>query len=398
MSLFPASPAVVAHVNVCLFRLSPTPSLTDVVFELSLRHPAGSAYLQQRIHGRPVAPVSVLLSMAAAASSCLASSVTAAPLEVAPALSNIVFAPPCSLSQLLDEGGGVLKLTLQPTAGLLEVGADLQGAQVPGQARYQVLMQAAMALLPLPMAALQSASSASITPASVAWLADARRPLAASVARKQVAATEVAVGPFARPVAVGLEVDEGKGSVVLRVAVVDPGDQPVADRWFAVNQPQLHLGDGQTDGAEAALQLEVLRRTATSDAPGKAVLGVSQAAYFLAGSQPDWQWPAPGSSGQQTAVSCRLERLQLSEWAADRSASNLGGPLSLRSLTQGGRGGSTLQAGPGVDAMSISTLVQGLVEAAVGGAVEPDQPLMAAGLDSIAAMELRNSLQVRVGV
>jgi acyl carrier protein len=61
-------------------------------------------------------------------------------------------------------------------------------------------------------------------------------------------------------------------------------------------------------------------------------------------------------------------------------------------------GGAALHAKTLVDKEQILSLVNKAVCAVLGNAVEPDQPLMAAGLDSLSAVEFRNGLEKRMGV
>lgn len=50
----------------------------------------------------------------------------------------------------------------------------------------------------------------------------------------------------------------------------------------------------------------------------------------------------------------------------------------------------------GLSKAGISSLVQSTVSAVLGPDVNPDEPLMASGLDSLGAVELRNSLQAQL--
>jgi acyl carrier protein len=53
-------------------------------------------------------------------------------------------------------------------------------------------------------------------------------------------------------------------------------------------------------------------------------------------------------------------------------------------------------AASGLSKSSISSLVASTVSAVLGPDVNPDEPLMASGLDSLGAVELRNSLQAQL--
>lgn len=50
------------------------------------------------------------------------------------------------------------------------------------------------------------------------------------------------------------------------------------------------------------------------------------------------------------------------------------------------------------DQVEVQTIVAGVASAIIGGEIPLDEPLMSAGLDSLAAVELRNSLQSRLGM
>jgi hypothetical protein len=54
--------------------------------------------------------------------------------------------------------------------------------------------------------------------------------------------------------------------------------------------------------------------------------------------------------------------------------------------------------GPAIDVEELSQLVQRTVEAVLGEVVDSNEPLMAAGLDSLGATEVRNSLQASLGL
>lgn len=54
--------------------------------------------------------------------------------------------------------------------------------------------------------------------------------------------------------------------------------------------------------------------------------------------------------------------------------------------------------GPAMDVEELSQLVQRTVEAVLGEVVDSNEPLMAAGLDSLGATEVRNSLQASLGL
>ncbi len=51
-----------------------------------------------------------------------------------------------------------------------------------------------------------------------------------------------------------------------------------------------------------------------------------------------------------------------------------------------------------MSAQQVSLLVQSTVEAVLGSSVGDQEPLMAAGLDSLGATEVRNSLQESLGM
>ena len=64
-------------------------------------------------------------------------------------------------------------------------------------------------------------------------------------------------------------------------------------------------------------------------------------------------------------------------------------------LSAGGSGGGGVAGEVALDSEAVRLLVQSTVEGVLGQAVEPEAPLMAAGLDSLGATEVRNGLQVR---
>jgi hypothetical protein len=85
------------------------------------------------------------------------------------------------------------------------------------------------------------------------------------------------------------------------------------------------------------------------------------------------------------------------------TAAGAAAALAAASVFQAATGTATVAAPPvsGVPAMGVeevSQLVQRTVEAVLGEAVDSQEPLMAAGLDSLGATEVRNSLQTSLSL
>lgn len=85
------------------------------------------------------------------------------------------------------------------------------------------------------------------------------------------------------------------------------------------------------------------------------------------------------------------------------TAAGAAAALAAASAFQAATGTAAAAAPPvsGVPAMGVeevSQLVQRTVEAVLGEAVDSQEPLMAAGLDSLGATEVRNSLQTSLSL
>jgi acyl carrier protein len=70
--------------------------------------------------------------------------------------------------------------------------------------------------------------------------------------------------------------------------------------------------------------------------------------------------------------------------------------LACSACTGDQAGGKPAAAGASLSKSSISSLVLSTVSAVLGPDINPDEPLMASGLDSLGAVELRNSLQAQL--
>jgi acyl carrier protein len=67
-------------------------------------------------------------------------------------------------------------------------------------------------------------------------------------------------------------------------------------------------------------------------------------------------------------------------------------------LAQAGAGRPAARPAAGVDSVKVQTTVQDVVRSILGADVGPTQPLMAAGLDSLGAVELQSSLEGQLGL
>jgi hypothetical protein len=192
---------------------------------------------------------------------------------------------------------------------------------------------------------------------------------------------------------------------LLHPAVLEAALQMQAMRQQQQQQPG-NSSDGPTAvsvSAPATIKAYLLPRAAATSAEGawqelqlSALLGCMQPAGAAAGQH--------GTSTSSMQLSSRGSVLASLEDAAFRPMQGGGfvaatTTAAAATLNQDGASATAAASiSPVLDAAEVAQLVQRTVEAVLGEAVDSQQPLMAAGLDSLGATEVRNSLQASLGL
>jgi hypothetical protein len=104
------------------------------------------------------------------------------------------------------------------------------------------------------------------------------------------------------------------------------------------------------------------------------------------------------SSMQLASGSSMLASLVDAEFRPMQGAGAVPTVVTSAVTQQGAEATAARSIGPAMDVDELSQLVQRTVEAVLGEVVDSNEPLMAAGLDSLGATEVRNSLQASLGL
>lgn len=383
-----------AHLMVCSVGMA---GRGKAVFACQPDSPRLAFLSTHRVLQQPLLPTSALLEVAAAAHAMLSSDSTSA--GDTPCLHGVVIAAP----YLLTEHAPELVCSVSLETGVVEV----QSAGNNTSSRGRLHMAATLS---------QAAAADGNTPTSHTHSHRGgnflQRLLAAEVA-KQAASEQ----PMPCIAAAGLSDSSSCGGLLaanspsegflLHPAMVEAALQMQAMRQQQQQQQPGDSSKGPTDAAVSApatIKAYLLPRPATTTAAGawqelqlSALLGCMQPAGAAAGQHGISTSSMQLSSGGlllASLVDAAFRPMQGGGFAAATAAATTATAVN-QDPTSATAPAST---SPVLDAAEVAQLVQRTVEAVLGEAVDSQQPLMAAGLDSLGATEVRNSLQASLGL
>lgn len=360
-------------------------------FHVQLSGPAAGAWLQQHVLlGAALAPTSALLEVAAATADILTSGSVSARSNSAAVLALMHVVLPAAL--VLGEAGAV-SCSVQLATGLVEVGSQ-DGTQHHTTHLYGSLTTLSAAAAPPAGSGVRAAAAAARHAAAVvASLFGGRHPLLAG------ASTGSAVGGVDATPLPGAD-----AGLILHPCLLESALQLEALSGAPVAGPS-EEGEAAAHvlklparmlcvrlGAPAAAGSQLMATAASAPAP-------SGAHAAPPGSNLTSVWLAAAGSSSSSGGCCHILEAEFRPLGAGAAA------LAAAAADQAAAAAATAAAAaaaavmmPVMEVDELQRLVAGAVEGVLGTAVAGDEPLMAAGLDSLGAVELRSSLGNHLGV
>ncbi len=316
------------------------------------------AFLWQHVVlGQPLLPASALLELAAAGARLLAPGLAGEGQQQV-ALLNSVFPSALALREV-QQGGLVLALH---RSGLVEVSS---GGQQGGRRLLHLCGSLAAPGAAQAVAAAQAAGSDPAAQLALELLGDLLQP------------------------------QTGEGAALASVAPAAPEHQPGGLLLHPAQLEGCLQAQALLPRQRAGAQLRVLARI-------RAVLlggcDGSQGAWVQASEAPGGEGGFVLRSGAGTLLCC-AEGAELRAVTLDSGGAAAGLALAeLQPAEAAWQAAGGEPAAAGMELEAVQALVQGAVEAVLGQALGAEEPLMAAGLDSLGAVEVRQSLQQAAGL
>lgn len=379
-----------------------------VIFTCQLDSPSLAFLHAHNVLQQPLLPTAVLLELAAAANAMLNPASRADNDDAgggsAALLQAVVFAAPHLLAQ-----AGDLTCSVSMDTGVVEV----QSSSNSSNSVKRLHMAATLAHAPAATAAAAempsftpSTSGTSSSPGSASFLK-------ALLASPDNASLLSALQPMGCVAAAGTSDSITCGGVLADNSTSDGFVLHPATLEAALQVQALQVDTGNSGASSAAVvaapaTIKAVQLPARAAAPHQqclqisAMLGVVQpqlqpatgAAARLSSSMPvssSSMWLRSGHSTVSSLADAEFRPMQGSQPPAVAALAGAVRPTAAA-------GAAAATAGPVMGAAEVSLLVQRTVEAILGEPVSSDEPLMAAGLDSLGATEVRNSLAASLGL